>query len=411
MAGVPFRRRIKWTLFAAQAFGSAGFLVSSTVTPIVGASLSGHPAWAGVPAAFYWGGGACFAFVWGRMMDRIGRRKTIAMGLGIGMTGALIASTAVAASTFAGFVGGLVLMGAANTAVQLARFVAAEVHPKAERGRAIATVVWGGTIGGVLGPLLVAPTSRIAESLAFPRLAGPYAASGAFFLVGGLMILALLRPEPKDLALAINLAEPTPGLAPGTARAVREILRDRGVQVAMLSMLLAQGVMSTLMVISPLHMMGHQHSLGNISAVMSSHVIGMFAFSIVTGKLADAWGRGPLIAVGAMILVVAGIGATQSVALGPMSLVLFLLGLGWNLCYVGGSTLLSDRLSQRERARIQGLNDALLTGASALGSLLSGLAFGHLGYPFIGLTVAAIAVVPLSLGWHLTTSRMEAPAT
>lgn len=402
---MPFRRRIKWTLFAAQSFGSAGFLVSSTVTPIVGAALSGTPSWAGVPAAFYWGGGACFAFMWGRLMDRIGRRKTIATGLGIGMIGAAIAATAVAAGTFAGFVGGLVLMGAANTAVQLARFVAAEVHPRAERGRAIATVVMGGTIGGVLGPLLVAPTSRIAEAWSLPRFAGPYAASGGFFLVGGLVVLALLRPEPRDLALALDDPGPAAGPDRHTARPVREILRDRGVQVAMLSMLLAQGVMSTLMVISPLHMIGHQHPLGNISAVMSSHVIGMFAFSMVTGKLADAWGRGPLIAVGATILIAAGLGATQSVALVPMSAVLFLLGLGWNLCYVGGSTLLSDRLTQIERARVQGLNDALLTGASALGSLLSGVAFGQVGYPFIGVTVAAIALVPLALGWRLALAR------
>jgi len=400
LAGVAFRRRIKWTLFAAQSFGSAGFLVSATVTPIVGAALSGTPSWAGVPAAFYWGGGAGFAFLWGRLMDRIGRRRTIATGLGIGMVGAAIAAASVTAGTFAGFVGGLVLMGAANTAVQLARFVAAEVHPRAERGRAIATVVMGGTVGGIVGPLLVAPTSRIAESLAFPRLSGPYAASVGFFLAGCLMVLALLRPEPRDLALALEEAAPSSESAGRAVRPVREILLDTGVQVAMLSMVLAQGVMSTLMVITPLHMIGHQHPLGSISAVMSSHVIGMYAFSMVTGKLADAWGRGPLIAVGATILIVSGIGATQSVAVLPMSLILFLLGLGWNLCYVGGSTLLSDRLSQAERARVQGINDSLLTGASAVGSLLSGVAFGQVGYPFIGITVATIGLIPLVLGWR-----------
>ena len=354
-----------------------------------------------MPAAFYWTGAACFAFVWARLLDRIGRRRTIATGLGVGMAGAAIASASVVAGTFAGFIGGLVLMGAANTAVQLARFVAAEVHPRAERGRAIATVVMGGTVGGILGPLLVAPTSRVAESFALPRLAGPYAASVGFFLAGSLMVLALLHPEPRELALALNEPGPTPDADKHAVRGVREVLRDRGVQVAMLSMLLAQGVMSTLMVISPLHMIGHQHPLSSISAVMSSHVIGMFGFSMITGKLADAWGRGPLIAVGATILIASGLGATQSVAFGPMSLVLFLLGLGWNFCYVGGSTLLSDRLTQAERARVQGLNDSLLTGASALGSLLSGVAFGQVGYPFIGVAVATVAVIPLALGWKL----------
>ena len=59
-----------------------------------------------------------------------------------------------------------------------------------------------------------------------------------------------------------------------------------------------------------------------------------------------------MIAAGAAILVAAGLGAIVSIAALPMTGVLFALGLGWNLCYVGGSTLLSDRLSQVERARV-----------------------------------------------------------
>lgn len=399
---LPARRRIKWTLFATQSFGSAGFLISSTVTPIVGAALSGRPAWAGVPAFFYWSGGAGFALCWGRLMDRIGRRRTIALGLTTGILGAMIAALSVRAGTFWGFTGGLVLMGAANTALQLGRFVAAEVHPRIERGRAIATVVMGGTVGGVLGPLLVAPSAAGAKALALPELVGPYLVSLAFFAVGALVASLLLRPEPRDLALAMARAEAgvtAAGPLP-RARALNAILGDRWVRVAIVSMLLAQGMMSMLMVISSLHMKVHHHSLANISAVMSSHVIGMYAFSLVTGRLADAWGRARLIATGAALLMVAGLGAIGSVALLPMAGVLLLLGLGWNLCYVGGSSLLSDRLSQLERARVQGLNDSLLTGASAVGSLLSGVAFAAMGWSVMGAVVALVALIPFALGWR-----------
>ena len=76
-------RKLKWTLFGAQAMGSAGFLVASTVTPIVGAELSGRPSFAGVPTAFYWAGGALATLVWGRLMDPIGRRRTLSLGLGL----------------------------------------------------------------------------------------------------------------------------------------------------------------------------------------------------------------------------------------------------------------------------------------------------------------------------------------
>jgi MFS family permease len=395
---VPVRRRIKWTLFTAQSLGSAGFLISSTVAPIVGATLSGHPTWAGVPAVFYWSGGAGFALLWGRLMDWIGRRRTLSLGLAAGMVGAGAAMAALIAGSFPGFVAGLVLMGAANTALQQARFVAAEVHPAAERGRAIATVVLGGTVGGILGPLVVGPSSRWAERLAVPGLAGPYGASLLFFIVAALVVSALLRPEPRDIALS-SRNDPGPPVA---ARPLLRLLADRGVQSVMLSMFVAQGTMSMLMVISSLHMQTHHHSLGSISVMMSSHVIGMFAFSMMSGRLADAWGRGRLIAAGGVLLMTAGLGATRAVALGPMAAVLLVLGLGWNFCFVGGSALLSDRVAPVERARIQGLNDALLTSGSAIGSGFSGLAFAGLGFGSVGVLVMALGLVPLAMGWRVT---------
>jgi len=403
------RRRIKWTLFAAQSLGSAGALISSTVTPIVGAVLSGRPSWAGVPAFFYWSGGALFALGWGRLMDPIGRRRTIALGLVTGIVGAFLVALSVGAGAFWGLAAGMVLMGGANTAVQLGRFVAAEVHAPAERGRAIATVVMGGTVGGILGPLLVAPAAQVALERGLPELLGPYVASLSFFVVAAMVVTVLLRPEPRDLALA--MADETAGSSsPALARPVREILADPWVRVAMVSMVLAQGLMSTLMVISTLHMKDHQHTLGGISVVMSSHVIGMYAFSLVSGRLADTWGRARLIAAGGALLMLAGLGATRSIALIPMAVVLLVLGLGWNLCYVGGSTLLSDRLSQVERARVQGINDAFLTAASAFGSLFSGMAFAAVGYSAMGVAVMLLGLVPLTLGWRFRIRRAEAPS-
>ena len=81
----------------------------------------------------------------------------------------------------------------------------------------------------------------------------------------------------------------------------------------------------------------------------------------------------------------------------PLAVALFVLGLGWNLCFVGGSTLLADQLTPRERARTQGFNDLLVGLASAAGSLGSGLVFAALGYNVMAWTGAALALVPLVL--------------
>jgi MFS family permease len=162
-------------------------------------------------------------------------------------------------------------------------------------------------------------------------------------------------------------------------------------------MVLGQAVMVMVMVITSLHMRAHDHGLGEVSAVISSHTLGMYAFSIVSGRLADRWGRRPTIAVGAAGLVAACVMATLSPAVIPLAVALFVLGLGWNLCFVGGSTLLADQLTPPERARTQGFNDLLVGLASAAGSLGSGLVFAAVGYNAMSWAGAALALVPLVL--------------
>ena len=142
--------------------------------------------------------------------------------------------------------------------------------------------------------------------------------------------------------------------------------------------------------------------LTDISEVISAHTFGMYAFSILSGRLADRFGRGPVILAGSFTLVLACIAATLSPDVLPLGIALFLLGLGWNFCYVGGSTLLADQLSPIERARTQGFNDLLVGLASAAGSLSSGYIFSSLGYNTMALIAAAVAIVPfmLALIWQ-----------
>jgi MFS family permease len=80
-----------------------------------------------------------------------------------------------------------------------------------------------------------------------------------------------------------------------------------------------------------------------------------------------------------------------------LGVALFLLGLGWNFCYVGGSTLLTDQLSPAERAHTQGTNDFLVGLASAIGSLSSGFIFAALGYNVMAYVSAVFSVIPFAV--------------
>lgn len=392
-------RRITATLFAAQSLGSAGLVVASTVNPIVAAELGGSAAWAGTATAAYQLGGALVAFVWGMAMDRLGRRNTLALGVLVGAVGAAVAGRGVTAHALLSFLAGVSLMGMGNSALQLGRFVAAEVNPPDVRGRAISYVVVGGTTGGVLGPFLVGPAGAVARRFGFDELAGPYAASVGLFLVVVGLVLWRLRPEPALLARTLAAAHgPSGPPAPeAERRPLGILLASPGVRLAVVALVFAQAVMVALMVITSVHMKEHDHGLTSISAVISSHIFGMYAFSILSGRLADAWGRRPVIATGAALLLASCLAAPLSPRVVPLAAALFLLGLGWNLCYVAGSALLSDELRPAERARAQGLNDTLIGLASAGGALSSGFVFAAHGYAIMGVLAAAAAVVPLGL--------------
>jgi MFS family permease len=172
--------------------------------------------------------------------------------------------------------------------------------------------------------------------------------------------------------------------------------------VALTAMVVGQLVMVLVMVITSLHMKDHQHALGDISVVIAAHTFGMYAFSLVSGQLVDRWGRGPVIMTGATTLMLACLAAPLSPDVLPLGVSLFLLGLGWNFCFVGGSTLLADQLSPLERARTQGLNDLLVGLASAAGGLSSGLIFAALGFAVMAYISAALALIPLivATAWY-----------
>jgi MFS family permease len=390
-------RKITIVLFLSQSLSSAGFIAAFTVNALVAVDLSGKRAMAGVPGGTYVLGQACGALVWGFTMERIGRRLGLALGQTLGVVGSLIAVAAVVDRSFPLFLFGLVLVGMARSAVDLGRFVAAEVHPPAKRGRAISNVVLGSTVGAIFGPLLVGPMGDLARMMGYPEAAGTYIAGGAVLVVAAILIFGGLKPEPREIGreLARIHGDSTPGQV---TRSLGEIVRQPGVIVAMLTIAFAQMVMVVPMSITSVHMKFHEHPLTSISLVISAHTFGMYAFSILSGRMADRRGRGPAIILGSAVLIVSCLMAAPSVRLLPLAIALFLLGLGWNFAYVSGSTLLADQLSPGERAKTQGFNDLLINLSSGASTVGSGVLYAAGGYGIMALSAAAAAVVPLGLG-------------
>lgn len=399
-------RKIIVTLFATQSLVSAAFVASGTVSVIVAAQLSGNLAWAGVPSSVTQLGTACAALAVAATTDRIGRRWGLALGLAVGVLGTGLAVGAIVAGAFSLFLGGSVLLGVASAAIRLARFAAAEVHPPESRGRAISNVVIGGSVGSVVGPLLIGPSGRWAQQAGLNELVGPYLAALVILALASLVTFIWLRPDPRDVGRRIAEYHPEIVVHQGPTRSVSQILRTPAAVVAVSAMVFGQVVMAMLTGVVSLYMRNHQHALTDISMVVSAHVFGMFAFSMVAGRLTDRWGRGPVILSGTAMLVLSCALAPLSPDVLPLSIALFLLGVGWNFCYVGGSTLLSDQLSPQERAKTQGANDFLIGLATAAASFGSGLMFAGTGYAAMGIVGTVASLVPMGLtGWWMARER------
>ncbi|HSO10904.1 MAG TPA: MFS transporter [Anaerolineales bacterium] len=386
--------KITAILFIAQSLASAGFIAAAAINPILGAKLASNRSLATLPTAVYLLSGALSASAWGYLMDRIGRRNGITSGLLVGVLGNVLVLVAIQNSSFALVLAGLMMMGMTNSAVLLGRFAAAEVNPPDQRGRAISLVVLGGVVGTILARVSAVPMSGFVVRIGMDELAGAYFTTLVLFAIASVCVFLGLRPDPRDVGreVAKQYPESTPQ---GQTRPILQILRQPAAITAVTAMALGQVVMVAIMVITSLHMEDHHHARSNIYSVISAHTFGMYAPSIISGWLLDRWGRGRMILIGSSILLLACIAAPLSPDVLPLGIALFLLGVGWNFCFVGGSTLLADQLSPLERSRTQGTNDLLVGLASAAISLSSGFIFDATGYTMMAVIAGVLSLVPL----------------
>lgn len=391
-------RRLTAVLFASQSMASAAFIASITVGAIIGAELSGRPELAGLPTTLIMVGAALAAYPAGRFMQRFGRRPGLTLGFVAGLVGMVVNVVAVVAGSFPLFLGGLLLLGMARGVTDQSRYAAADAVPLSQRARAISTVVFAGTVGAVGGPALVGPLGRMAEALGLPALAGPMLGGAVLFAVGGALLALALRPDPRSIAQQLADHEAArAGVEPaaGPGRSVAEVLRAPAPRLALLAMVISQATMVLVMSVTSLHMHTHDHGLGTISLVIGAHTLGMFGLSVVTGTIADRLGRRATIAIGALLTIAGALIAPLSLLTPWLALALFLVGLGWNLSYIAGSSLLADALSPAERGRVQGASELLVNLGSASGSLSSGLILARLGYGPLCLIAAVLALLPL----------------
>ena len=175
--------------------------------------------------------------------------------------------------------------------------------------------------------------------------------------------MLLIRPDPKRIAELIaghDADAPAAPVAP-----LGEILRRPGVRPAMLAALASFGVMVSVMNLSGYVIVEHHHhEQHDVFPVIGAHVFGMYALVLVVGTLIDRdrpdAGAVRRAADHGRLHDRAAVGRR---ACSLTALLLFGLGVGWNLSFVAATAQLADAASAAERGRLLGFNDTALRAA------------------------------------------------
>jgi MFS family permease len=387
------RRALAW-LAAATPIGALGLAAGGSAGALLAEDMTGSTAWAGVPLGVLVLGSALGALLIARQTTRAGRPAGLILGYAIGTAGAALVVVAAAVDNFGLLLLGSAGLGAANAAIFLTRYAAAELGGEAGRGRALGLVFFATALGAVVSPNLLGPSGDLAEALGLPRLAGLYIVAMAAFVAAALVLARLLRHSRRVSA------------AGGVTRADLRVGLRRA-RVALLVLAGANVIMVAVMAIAPVHLVAHGHSLHFVGIVVSIHVLCMFAPSPLTGWLADRAGSAAVAVLGAVLLAAAGLGgALLDMSDGTvMTGVLAVLGVGWNAGVVGGSTMLAASVPSLLRPHTE-----------AIGEIAMGLAAGA-GAPIAGLIVAFGDLTTLSIAGALggllmlAVLRLGAPPT
>ncbi|GMK37387.1 putative MFS-type transporter YdeG [Paenibacillus sp. CCS19] len=386
-------RRSLWIVVISQIFGGAGISAGVTVGALLAQDMLGTDSGAGVPSALLTLGSALSALLIGRMSQRFGRRKGLASGFIVGGFGAIGVILAAQYELLSLLFLSLLLYGAGTAANLQARYAGTDLAKPTQRAKAVSISMVSTTFGAVAGPNLVHVTGDVAEQLGLPALSGLFVLAAAAFLLAGIVLLIFLRPDPLLFAKRmLDQSQPNQSSQIDVEAARGS---QKGLVVGTTVMVLTQIVMVAVMTMTPIHMMHHGHTFGDVGLVIGIHIGAMYFPSLITGILVDKIGRVAMsIASGAVLLLAGVVAATapgDSMAL--LITALALLGLGWNLGLISGTAMVVDATVPANRAKKQGSIDVLVGLSGASGGALSGMVVAHSSYAALSLAGGALALL------------------
>jgi MFS family permease len=387
-------RRNAVILAGAMAMQSAALQLSAAMSSLTFALVTGITGLLGLGPALTMIAAAATAQPAGRMMDRVGRIPVLSGGFLAGSLGTTLLAIGSYRHSPVAAIPGFILLGVAGATGSLTRAAAGDMYAPAHRARGIAYVMFGSVFGAILGPTVFAPIFRgrdvSPESLLLPWLAG-----GAMLLVAAVIVL-FVRPDPKRIAESIERSLGFSGSSPAAAAPLGEILRRPGAVPAVVASVVSFAVMASVMNLTGYVIVQHHHHAQHlVFPVIGAHVLGMYLLMPFVGMLVDRVGRRTTLAAGLALLAISAAGLNWLESILPIAILLFGLGLGWNMSFVAATTQLADLSTAAERGKLLGFNDFVAGVAGSVFVVVGGVALDSFGVSVLALGAGLVALLPI----------------
>lgn len=391
--GLARPRHADWALpvlAVASALGNVGLAAIATSGAVLVVEVTGRETESGLPLGLTTAGAAVAALFTTRLMVVVGRSFALLVGYLIGTVGALGVVVGATRGWSTPVLVGNGLMGGAVTATALTRYAAAAVTEKVRQGRGLSIAVAMGAVGAVAGPNLYEPAGQVVGRLGLAANAGLYAlAVPALMLAAGATWAAGVA-HPALRRSKRSSDEPTT-----SQYSIRKAVLSTATLRHVVALATANLVMVGAMSVVPFHMSEGGHGHGAVGAVVSLHLLAMFAPSPLSGRWADRIGAGNVANIGLSVMGTSCLLLAAEPRGGQLlgtSAALALLGLGWNLAFVGGSAALVQSVPTHLSARIEGPVEAVVALCAALGAVGAGLIHTSNGLGAVGYVGAVISV-------------------
>jgi MFS family permease len=388
-------RRNAMVLAVAQALAGGNNTVIVSTASIVGAVLAPDKGLATLPITAMVMGMWIGTLPLGWLARHYGRRFALQSGSLFGIASGLISYSAVTSGSFALLLFGTFCGGLYAAAHQSYRFAAADTASDRYRPKVVSWVLAGGVFAALIGPQLVIFTKDLLPPYLF---AASYLGQSACAFLAAI-VLTFVKVPP----VAAKIAD--------TSRPLAEIVRTPRFLVAVACGVVSYTMMNVIMTSAPLAMVGCGHSVTDAALGIQWHVLAMYAPSFITGSLIARFGVFRITGLGLAFIVAAAIVGISGLSVAHFWSGLVLLGLGWNLSFIGATTMVTQCYRPAERNKVQAFNDFLIFGSMAVSSFSSGQMLAYLSWAAINEVVfPTVFLAAALLVWLAMRRRAEVSA-